>query len=45
MTIISRADCVDALFESFEFMNIDKVNHQELTKAIYHIQRQFLQNR
>ncbi len=30
---------------AFEFINIDKENHQELTKAIYHIQRQFLQNR
>jgi c-di-GMP-binding flagellar brake protein YcgR len=30
---------------ALEFMNIDKENHQELTKAIYHIQRQFLQNR
>jgi c-di-GMP-binding flagellar brake protein YcgR len=30
---------------AFEFMTIDKENLQELTKAIYHIQRMFLQNR
>lgn len=30
---------------SFEFMTIDKENLQELTQAIYHIQRQFLQKR
>lgn len=30
---------------AFEFMNIDRENLQELTKAIYHIQRQFLKNR
>lgn len=30
---------------AFEFMTIDKENLRELTNAIYHIQRQFLQNR
>ena len=30
---------------AFEFMVIDKENLRELTNAIYHIQRQFLQNR
>lgn len=30
---------------AFDFMNIDKEIHQELTKVIYRIQRQFLQNR
>lgn len=30
---------------AFEFVTIDKDNAEKLTRAIYHIQRQFLQNR
>ena len=30
---------------AFEFMTVEKEEHEKLTTAIYHIQRQFLQNR